>query len=332
MNAPKDCLSYFGITQSCKDQQKPAWTIEIDCDDPESKRRFAYFDDETGKWRLGESANNDHDMSCRSTGEAASYVLESTSQPQDNSWTTTLLSSDHTDFFRNFDWTKTPLGPLDTWPHSLRLHTHMLFSDSRPAAIYWGPQFIDIYNEKIVPLIGESHPNLMGNSLEEVMLSCWSFLGPQFRRIQEGDSVGAWEESDMTLTRDGYLEETWWNGGLVSLKDDQGIHAGVYFSWVESTDLALRDRRTALISRLGQWPFASSSEAWHHVHEVFSNYPRDIPMAVMYGINTEDPEGPLCLKYTIGTTPDHSAAPRSLNVSNVISNPLFLVGIINVKH
>jgi hypothetical protein len=316
MNVPKDCLSYFGITRSCDDQQKPAWTIEIDIDQPEGERCFAHFNDETGKWKVGKPANKDYDINFHSTWAAASHVLNPTSQPQDGSWVTTLPSSDHTIFFRSIDWGATPLGPCDAWPPSLRLHTHMLFSDSRPAAIYWGPERIAIYNEKIIPLIGGLHPALMGNSLEEVTPSCWSSFGPQFHSIEEDNHEGAWKELELSLTRDGYLEETRWNGSLISLKDDQGIHAGVYFSWVEITSTILRDRRTALINRLGQSSFASSNEAWHHVHEVLSHYPRDVPMAIMYGTNAEDPEGRLCLKNTIGTTPNSAAAPSNLNVSD----------------
>jgi hypothetical protein len=325
MNIPEDCLSYLGITQSCDDQQKPLWTIEIDTDETEGKRCLAYFDNETRSWKLNKPASEDSEINFHSTRKVATHRLECASQPQDISWTSTLPSSNHVNFFRNFSWDTTSLGPCDSWPHSLRLHTHMLFSDSRPAAIYWGPERTAIYNENIVPLLGELHPALMGNTLEGAMPSCWSFFGPQFHSIQDGDLGGASKELELPLTRDGYLEETWWNRDLVTLKDDQGTHAGVYFSWVEITSMTLRDRRTTLINRLSQSLFASSNEAWHRIYEVFSDYPRDITMAIMYGTIAEDPEGPLCLKHTIGTTTDYSAAPNSLNVSRGIADHFVVV-------
>jgi hypothetical protein len=60
-------------------------------------------------------------------------------------WTSALPPSDHVDFFRNRDWAASPLGHFSKWPQSLRLYTHMMFSDSRAAAIYWGPKRIALY-------------------------------------------------------------------------------------------------------------------------------------------------------------------------------------------
>jgi hypothetical protein len=62
-------------------------------------------------------------------------------------WTSGLSPSEHVDFFRNKDWTETPLGHCSTWPHSLRLYTHTLFSDTRVSGICWGPKRITFYSK-----------------------------------------------------------------------------------------------------------------------------------------------------------------------------------------
>jgi hypothetical protein len=52
-------------------------------------------------------------------------------------WIDALPKTDHTDFFTNVDWAKTPLGALRQWPAALRMYTHMVMSDSRAACLYW---------------------------------------------------------------------------------------------------------------------------------------------------------------------------------------------------
>jgi hypothetical protein len=321
MTALGDSLSFFGITQSYDEQHQPTWTIELVTDEPETKSRLASFDKQTRKWRLSEPAGNTLQAVSQSAPETPWQMFGSISQPQDTDWTNTLPPSDHTDFFRRLDWATTPLGHCRTWPHSLRLHVQMLVSNSHPAALYWGPKRVVIYNEDLIPVIGEMHPNLMGSSFEEAMPDFWSCFSPQCHDIETGKRGGAWSKLELPLIRHNYLEETWWDGGLVSLKNDEGSYGGIYFFWDETTTTVLRDRRAALVNKLGQpWP-VSSSTTWEHIHQVLADFPRDISMAMLYGRDGDGPsDGLLHLKYTLGTTSEYCIAPESLNVSFSVSN------------
>ena len=42
---------------------------------------------------------------------------------------------------RNLDWSKTPLGPVDTWPQSLRSTVSMLLPSKAQIVLFWGPEF-----------------------------------------------------------------------------------------------------------------------------------------------------------------------------------------------
>lgn len=52
-------------------------------------------------------------------------------------WIDDIVETDHVRFFKSTNWDETPLGPIDQWPNALRLYTHQVLSDSRPAIIYW---------------------------------------------------------------------------------------------------------------------------------------------------------------------------------------------------
>ncbi|OAG05781.1 uncharacterized protein CC84DRAFT_1186923 [Paraphaeosphaeria sporulosa] len=196
----------------------------------------------------------------------------------------------------------------------------MLFSDSRAAAIYWGPQRIAIYNESAAPLLGSLHPKLMGNAFKETMEHLWGFYGPLFHTLENGQQGFSQNELEIPFHRDGFLEETWWDGGLVSLKNDAGNHGGVYFSWTEVTRAVLQNRRMALSKRLGLSPSATIESTWQHIHDVLAQHPRDIPMAIMYGTDEHDlHNGTLRLRHTIGLPPDHAGAPSTLDPCPIVS-------------
>jgi hypothetical protein len=43
---------------------------------------------------------------------------------------------------RGFDWSKTSLGPVDSWPQSLRTAVSICLSSRFPMVIWWGPDLI----------------------------------------------------------------------------------------------------------------------------------------------------------------------------------------------
>lgn len=201
------------------------WTISIVLDASDPLPCSAHLDEISGKWILDPPEEyNAESWSAEQPPRKASVVRSN------EAWWDALPPSEHNDLFRNLDWSITAFGPCGVWPHALRLYTQMLFSDSRAAAIYWSTQHIAIYNESAASLLGDLHPKLMGNAFEEIMPHLWSFYGPLFHALENGQEGFSRNELEIPFRRDGFLEETWWNGGLISLKDDEGSHGGVYFS------------------------------------------------------------------------------------------------------
>jgi hypothetical protein len=207
--APGSLLQDFGIKQSYDRLGKTIWTIDVI---DEADTRSACFDQELGNWKL-ENVTQYQPLSVRSKSEAISTGIDPTSLSKASSWIDALYQSHHVDLFRRQDWAASALGHYSTWSHALRLYTHMLFSDSRAAAIYWGPKRISIYNEHLPPLIGTLHPILMTRSFEEVKPSLWDFFVPLFNTIGKEQHGSVRNELELPIMRNGYLEETWRSWG-----------------------------------------------------------------------------------------------------------------------
>ena len=54
------------------------------------------------------------------------------------------------------DWAATPLGPRERWSPSLKLIVSTILASQFPMALRWGPQFVIIYNDGYLPILGES--------------------------------------------------------------------------------------------------------------------------------------------------------------------------------
>lgn len=59
---------------------------------------------------------------------------------------------EHVQFARSVDWSKTALGPIETWTPDLRQMCNLIMASPHPAAMYWGEELIAIYNEAYILL------------------------------------------------------------------------------------------------------------------------------------------------------------------------------------
>ena len=56
------------------------------------------------------------------------------------------------------DWASTPVGPVETWPASLRFAVRTVLVSRFPMVLTWGPEFTQFYNDAYAPLIGAQAP------------------------------------------------------------------------------------------------------------------------------------------------------------------------------
>src|SRR5260221_2115006 len=75
------------------------------------------------------------------------------------------------------DWSKTPLGPIDRWPQSLRTTISLCLASNFPISIAWGPKRVQIYNDGYWQICGDKHPASMGQDFKECWFTAWPVIG-----------------------------------------------------------------------------------------------------------------------------------------------------------
>ena len=63
-----------------------------------------------------------------------------------------------------FDWSKTPLGPLEGWPTSIKTTVALMLRSPVPIVALWGEQGTMIYNDAYSRLRRRRHPRLLGSA------------------------------------------------------------------------------------------------------------------------------------------------------------------------
>jgi hypothetical protein len=71
-------------------------------------------------------------------------------------------NSEMASLMRSLDWSKTPLGAVETWTQSLRSALSICLNSRFPIAIYWGQDFLLLYNDAWRPIVGDKHSWALG--------------------------------------------------------------------------------------------------------------------------------------------------------------------------
>ena len=80
---------------------------------------------------------------------------------------------------RAFDWSRTPVGPVEGWPQSLRTAVSILLTSRHPMFIWWGPELVQFYNDAYRPILGSKQtPGGAGTAWPRVWPEIWPVIGP----------------------------------------------------------------------------------------------------------------------------------------------------------
>jgi hypothetical protein len=74
---------------------------------------------------------------------------------------------------RAYDWSASPLGPIESWPASLRVTLSNLLCSKFPTSLAWGPELITFYNDAYLALRG-IRPEALGQPLPQAWTEVWN--------------------------------------------------------------------------------------------------------------------------------------------------------------
>lgn len=193
---------------------------------------------------------------------------------------------------RSMDWSRTPLGAPETWSPTLRMMMDFLLSNRFPLLLWWGPQYISIYNDAYRPILGRKHPRALGQPVSECWAEIWHILQPLIDTPFKGGPSTWIEDFELELQRSGFTEETHFTVAYSPVPDQtapQGI-GGVLAMVHEITEQVVGERRIMILRDLGARAAEgrTAEETCQVITETLAQHTKDVPFALLYLI---DPDG-----------------------------------------
>ncbi len=133
------------------------------------------------------------------------------------------------------EWDKTQLGAMDNWPDALKHMVRCAMASPLPMCIAWGQNYIRIYNDQYIPLLGQQHPSSLGKPIAESSPALWDQFEPIFKNVMDGEIVSL-KDLKLNLNKAGFWEEAYLDLNLSPILIDDKNIGGVLVVASESTD------------------------------------------------------------------------------------------------
>jgi PAS domain S-box-containing protein len=191
---------------------------------------------------------------------------------------------------RDFDWSKSPLGPIENWPQSLKTAVGIILASRQPFWLGWGEQLIKLYNDPYKAIVGGKHPAALGQPAAVVWREIWDKIGPMLEAAM-GSGEGTYvEEQRLIMERHGYREETYYTFSYSPIPNNEGGVGGIICANTDETQRVIGERELALLRELaaGTVDARTVEEACTLSTDCLATNPYDLPFAMIYLV---EPDG-----------------------------------------
>ena len=147
---------------------------------------------------------------------------------------------------RSVDWSGTAIGPIEDWSQALRSTAALVLHNHSAMLLWWGPEFVQIYNDAYRPILGDKHPRAMGQRFRDCWSEVFHILGPMAERPFHGGPAATRDDMAVPINRKIRREEAHFRLAYSPVPDETvaatGI-GGVLATVTEITDEVYADRQ-----------------------------------------------------------------------------------------
>lgn len=185
---------------------------------------------------------------------------------------------------RATDWAKTALGPVETWPQSLKTMVGVVLGNRLPMLLLWGRELLNLYNDAFLPILRDRHPASFAEPARVVWAENWSVIGPLARGVLDGGPAVWQQDQPLFLHRDGQLEEAYFTYSYTGVPGEDGAIDGILCTVQETTEKVQAERQVRTLQELAASAGDAHTDpaAYRAAFEVLSRCELDVPFALLY--------------------------------------------------
>ena len=191
---------------------------------------------------------------------------------------------------REYNWSETPLGPIEGWPHVLKTSISLILNSQHPMWVGWGPSKTFLYNDAYISVLSlAKHPWALGRPAPEVWAEIWEVCGPLADKVFSRGEATFVDDVRLFMSRGDFVEETYYSFSYSPIRDEFGHVRGLFCPSAEVTPKVLNARRLGTLSELTAKSLVerSAQAACASAISTLAKNIDDIPFALLYLIDRE---------------------------------------------
>ncbi|KAJ3866505.1 histidine kinase [Lentinula novae-zelandiae] len=199
-----------------------------------------------------------------------------------------------------FDWSSTPLGPIEQWPQSLKTVVSIMLANPSQSCLFWGPDHILIYNNAWRRIIsGSKHPHFMGKPGRIAFHEIWDTFSVHCQNVYRGKHVGRVDDLlffdsqpsgelplDVPGNQDDTIDklESYFTWSYLPIQAEDGKVGGILNNCMETTEKVLSERRMSTVRIFAELTASirTTVEFWQAVADSLALNEHDFPYFLCY--------------------------------------------------
>jgi PAS domain S-box-containing protein len=183
---------------------------------------------------------------------------------------------------RAYNWSKTPLGPIDGWSETLLASVNLMLHSPFPTILSWGEEMVFLYNDAAISTLTVKHPKALGADYRDVFREAWDLVGADLEGCFYRGETAVRDNMFIPILVNGVLEDHYWSYSLIPIYENGRI-GGVYDAFRNMTATVegarrLRESEARLklateVAQLGVfvWETAEDQASWENdrMYEIF---------------------------------------------------------------
>jgi PAS domain S-box-containing protein len=214
---------------------------------------------------------------------------------------------------RSLDWSQTVLGPADRWLPSLKTAVSICLNSRFPIVVFWGREFLLLYNDGYIPMLGPKHPGALGMPARECWHEIWDVIGPMLNGVLDTGEATWSEDLQLILNRNLPREECYFTFSYSAIRSESGSVDGIFCAVAETTERVINDRRLKTLGDLGARAAEANTaqEACQMASETLATNTADVPFHLLYLVDGDQ------VRLAAGTQLERSvAAPQQAQIDD----------------
>ncbi len=132
------------------------------------------------------------------------------------------------------DWANTPVGDPLGWPEGIKSLLATWLDSPQAMFLAWGADLRFLFNEAYRPFLGARGSSAVGQPFKDVWPDVWPDIEPLVKKALQGEATRL-EDLPLTMTRNGYPEQTWWTFTYMPVRASDGQVIGMMGISVDTT-------------------------------------------------------------------------------------------------